>query len=60
MVMERTATKLRSTARLDRLLTDKEERLRVLNNIRGMWKNKKPDPLKAMEKIRKGWDRKLP
>jgi len=58
--MERTATKPRSTARLNRLLTDREERLRVLNTIRGMWKNKKPDPLKEREKIRKGWDWKLP
>jgi hypothetical protein len=39
---------------------DREERLRVLNNIRGMWNNRKPDPIKELEKIRKEWDRKLP
>jgi hypothetical protein len=58
--MERTTIKLKNMARLNRLLTDKAERLRVLKSIRGMWKNKKPDPIKEMEKIRKGWDRKLP
>jgi hypothetical protein len=39
---------------------NREERLRVLNNIRGMWKNRKPDPIKELKKIRKGLDRKLP
>jgi len=58
--MTRTATKPKSTPRLSHLLLEREERLHVLNNIRGMWKNRKPDPIKELEKIRKGWDRKLP
>lgn len=26
---------------------------------RGMWKNRKPDPIKELAKIRKEWERKL-
>ena len=58
--MTRTATKPKQTLPLDHLLMDREERLRVINNIRGMWKHRKPDPIKELAKIRKGLDRKLP
>lgn len=37
-----------------------EERLRLLRGIRGMWKNRKPDPIRKLKKIRKGWERVLP
>ncbi len=37
-----------------------EERLAIWRQVRGMWKNRKPDPIKELKKIRKGWDRKLP
>ena len=58
--MTKTATKPKYALPLDPLLMDREERLRVINNIRGMWKNRKPDPMKELAKIRKGLDRKLP
>jgi hypothetical protein len=55
--MTRTATKQKTRPYI---LLDREERLRVLENVRGMWKNRKPDPIKELAKIRKEWDRKLP
>jgi hypothetical protein len=36
-----------------------EERLRRLRQIRGMWKDRKPDPIEELKEIRKGWDRKI-
>ena len=36
-----------------------QERLLLLRNIRGMWKNRKPDPIKELEKIRREWDREI-
>jgi hypothetical protein len=36
------------------------ERLLLLRSIRGMWKNRKPDPTKELEKIRWEWDREMP
>ena len=37
-----------------------EERLAVWRSVQGMWKNRKPDPVKELKKMRKEWDRKLP
>jgi hypothetical protein len=37
-----------------------EERLRIWKKVQGMWKNRKPDPIKELKKMRKEWDRKLP
>jgi len=37
-----------------------EERGKILEKARGMWKNRKPDPIKEHKKIRKELDRKLP
>jgi hypothetical protein len=37
-----------------------EERLAAWRNIRGMWKSRKPTPLKETEKTRSEWDRDLP
>jgi hypothetical protein len=36
-----------------------QERLLLLRNIRGMWKNRKPDPMKELEKMRREWDREI-
>lgn len=41
-------------------LTSPEERLAALKAIRGMWKGRKPDPIKELQKMRRSWDRKLP
>ncbi|MBI3420735.1 MAG: hypothetical protein HY006_01605 [Candidatus Sungbacteria bacterium] len=35
------------------------ERLVALRRIRGMWKDRKPDPVKELEKMRREWDRKI-
>ena len=37
-----------------------EERGKIWEKARGMWKNRKPDPIKEHKKIRKELDRKLP
>jgi hypothetical protein len=36
-----------------------QERLLLLRNIRGMWKHRKPDPIKELEKMRREWDREI-
>ena len=36
-----------------------EERLKLLRQIRGMWKDRKPDPIEELKEIRKGWNRKI-
>jgi hypothetical protein len=36
------------------------ERLEALEKIRGIWKDRKPDPIKELEEMRKEWDRDLP
>jgi hypothetical protein len=41
------------------LLLTGQERLLLLRNIRGMWKNRKTDPVKELEKIRREWDREM-
>ncbi len=40
-------------------ILDGETRLTALRQIRGMWKNRTPDPIKEFSKIRREWDRKL-
>jgi hypothetical protein len=35
-------------------------RLELWEKYRGIWKNKKPDPIKVLQKMRKEWERKLP
>ena len=37
-----------------------EGRLRVWEKVRGMWKDRKPDPIKELKKMRKEWERDLP
>ena len=36
------------------------EKLAILRDVKGIWKNRKPDPIKELAKMRKGWERKLP
>ncbi|MEK7479195.1 MAG: hypothetical protein AAB634_01520 [Patescibacteria group bacterium] len=40
-------------------LIQKAERLLLLRNIKGMWKHKKPDPIKELQKLRKERERDL-
>ena len=35
------------------------ERLLLLKSIKGIWRNRKPDPIKELKKIRQEWDRKI-
>ena len=37
------------------LLLSGQERLLLLRNIRGMWKHRKPDPIKELQKMRREW-----
>ena len=41
-------------------LLSARDRLALLERVRGMWKNRRPDPIKELEKIRREWNRKLP
>jgi hypothetical protein len=34
------------------------ERVAIWERVRGLWKNKVPDPIKELRKIRKEWERK--
>jgi hypothetical protein len=49
----------RKAAMISPHLMTGQERLLLLRNIRGMWKNRKPDPIKELEKIRREWDREI-
>lgn len=55
-------TKIRTTKHhiAASLILTGAERLALLRGIRGMWKNRKSDPVKELKKIRSGWTRKLP
>jgi hypothetical protein len=35
------------------------ERLSIWEKARGMWKRRKPDPVKELKKMRREWDRRL-
>ena len=37
-----------------------KERLLAWKDAKGMWKKRKLNPIKELEKIRKEWERKLP
>lgn len=58
--MARTTTKPNTKLSLPHPLMSGKERLVVWERARGMWKNRKPDPIKELSKMRKEWDRKLP
>ncbi len=38
-------------------LLNKKERLSVWEKARGIWKNRKPDPIKELARTRKEWER---
>lgn len=40
-------------------LSPADDRLEILKSIRGMWKHRKPDPIKELNKMRREWERKL-
>jgi hypothetical protein len=37
-----------------------EERLKLWQRVKGIWRNRTPDPIEELEKMRKEWDRELP
>ncbi len=55
MIFMRTATTKQPTYPL---ITG-DERRRVWEKARGMWKDKRPDPDQELKKLRKEWNRKL-
>jgi hypothetical protein len=42
------------------LVKEREERVRILDTVQGMWKKRRPDPVRELDKIRKEWERVLP
>jgi hypothetical protein len=48
---------IRKTIGQSLIILDRNKRLKILRKIRGMWKNRKPDPLKELKLIRRGWER---
>lgn len=36
------------------------QRLLIWEKMRGIWKNRQPDPIKELRKMRREWERKLP
>ncbi|MFN3995818.1 MAG: hypothetical protein ACK4GR_04720 [bacterium] len=42
-----------------KILIDPRERILIWRKAKGMWKNKKPDPIKELRKIRKELERKI-
>lgn len=57
--MNQTKTQTQERIHIHPLLTPKE-RLLIWEKVRGIWKNRKPDPMQELKKMRKEWDRKLP
>ena len=51
-----TSTKIHKLKDTYPLLVNKE-RLLIWQHVKGMWKNRKPDPVQELSKIRKEWDR---
>jgi hypothetical protein len=37
-----------------------EERLKLWQRFKGMWKDRTPDPIEALDKMLKEWERELP
>jgi hypothetical protein len=58
--MPRTETKSHREEGTHPLVLNGEERGKIWAKARGMWKNRKPDPMKELNKMRKEMDRKLP
>jgi hypothetical protein len=58
--MTKIATKPHTAEGIHPVVLHGEERGKIWEKARGMWKNRKPDPIKEHKKIRKELDRKLP
>ena len=58
--MTKTAIKPNTEEGINPVVLHGEERGKIWEKARGMWKNRKPDPIKELKKMRKEWDRKLP
>ena len=41
-------------------ILDPKARLAAWESVRGIWKNRTPDPIKELSKMRKEWERTLP
>jgi hypothetical protein len=41
-------------------LISKEEKKRIWERARGIWKAKRPEPITELKKIRKEWSRRMP
>ncbi|MGH7964667.1 MAG: hypothetical protein ACRERD_23120 [Candidatus Binatia bacterium] len=57
--MARTATKPEMKPKINSPLRTAEERLRVWGKAEGIWKHRKPDPIKELRKMRKEWEHDL-
>jgi len=55
--MPQVNTKPKSNVRADHLLRKTEDRLKAFEQLRGMWKNRQPDPIQELEEMRKEWER---
>ena len=58
--MPRTATKPNREEGTHPIVLNGAERGKIWEKARGMWKNRKPDPIKELNKMCKEMDRKLP
>lgn len=60
--MLKTASKISRNKQIYHIypLSTAKERISVWKEARGIWKNKKPDPIQELKKIREGLNRKLP
>ncbi len=41
----------------DEVAVGAAERARILHSVKGMWKNRKPDPIRELKKMRAEWDK---
>jgi hypothetical protein len=55
--MTRTTAKPHNRPLTASLLLKGEDRLKAWQKVRGLWKNRKPDPIKELEKMRAEWER---
>lgn len=54
------ATKIEINEQLLYPIMNQAEKLAILKRVKGIWKNKKPDPILELQKMRRGWERQLP
>ena len=52
--------RLKEPSLLSRVLPTSKERFLIWEKARGMWQNRKPDPIKILKRTRKESERKLP